>query len=245
MPAWGASSAAIVAALAEFYGTGTAASTGPTTRLDPLAALVTVLLSRAADPRKAEQGCAALAEAGLLESGALAEADIAELGDTLRASGVRVAPRVLAPIQRVARWLVKHHADRAAETVDEGCDGTATETLRSELSALRGIGPATADALLLYALGRPVYPVDRATYRIFVRHGWFDVSADYEEARAVIEGPLSDQPSVLVQLADSLGRVGTEFCRARVAKCQQCPLRPFLPEGGPIDTGTAEDWLSD
>src|SRR5262249_11967694 len=93
----------------------------------------------------------------------------------------------------------------------------------------------TADALLLRALARPIYPLDRASYRILVRHGWLDLSADYDEARAVVERLSPDDPGTLAQLSDWLARIGGGVCRVRGAKCDPCPLRPFLPEGGPID----------
>ena len=44
-----------------------------------------------------------------------------------------------------------------------------------ELAGIKGIGPAAADAMVLFALKRPAYPVDRATFRVLVRHGWLDV----------------------------------------------------------------------
>jgi endonuclease-3 related protein len=198
----------------------------------PFPALVAALLGRAAEPRKVARALAALDDAGLLDPQALAEADPAEVADTLKATGVASPARALGPLRRLARWLVeRHHGSADALRAGE----VATETLREELAQLNGIGPATADALLLFALRRPVYPLDRATYRIFLRHGWLDPATEYDEARAVVERPAGDDPDALARLADGLERVGREFCRARVAKCDRCPLRPFLPEGGPIE----------
>ena len=143
--------------------------------------------------------------------------------------------RSLGPLRRVARWVVDHHAGSAEALRDEDL---ATDQLREELLGLNGVGPATADALLLFALRRPVYPVDRATYRILIRHDWLDPTADYDEARAVVERQGPDDPSGLARLSDWLERVGREFCRAGVARCERCPLRPFLPEGGPSEPET-------
>ena len=80
-----------------------------------------------------------------------------------------------------------------------------------------------------------MYPLDRATYRILIRHGWLDSSADYDEARDVVERPWAGDPVTLARLSDWLARIGSEFCRVRVAKCDRCPLRGFLPEGGPVE----------
>jgi len=173
-----------------------------------------------------------LADAGLLEPQALSEADVAEIDDVLKSDGVTIPARGLAPIHRLARWIVERHHG-SADAIGRG--EVATESLREDLASLKGVGPATADALLLLALNRPTYPLDRATYRILIRHGWLDPSAGYDEARAVVEGSCPDDPDTLARLSAWLERIGREFCRVRAPKCDRCPLRPFLPDGGPIE----------
>jgi endonuclease-3 related protein len=229
MPTLDDSWTAILSALAAHYGPPLTvpmpAGAGP----DPFSSLVAVSLTRAGDPRRATRGVDALAEAGLLDPRAVAGADLEELRDVLRSSGFNVPARGLAPIVRLARWFLERHAGAG------GLAGTATESLREELVALNGIGQATADALLLHGLGRPVYPVDRATYRVLVRHGWLDPSADYDAARSLIEHPSRDRPETLARLSEWFTRIGRDYCRPGVAKCDRCPLRPFLPEGGPVE----------
>ena len=201
----------------------------------PFPALVAALLGRSAAPRKVAQALSALDDAGLLDPQALAEADPAEIDDALKTSGVAPSARAVGPLRRLARWLVERHHG-AADALRAG--EVATDQLREELAGLNGFGPATADALLLFALRRPVYPLGRATYRIFLRHGWLDPTIEYDEARALVERPARDDPDALARLADGLERVGREFCRASIAKCDRCPLRPVLPEGGPIEPDT-------
>jgi endonuclease-3 related protein len=231
MPSFSASHGAILAALARHY--GAPAPLGVAAGLDPFPALMTVLLGRTTDSRKAAAAWAALVDAGLSEPHALAGADRAEIADALKSSGITVPARALAPIQRLAQWFVARSLGpgRGAESLDS----VATESLRSELAGINGVGPATADALLLLALSRPVYPLDRATYRILIRHGWLDSSADYAEARDVVERAWPDDPATLGRLSDWLARIGTEFCRVRAAKCDHCPLRSFLPAEGPVE----------
>lgn len=206
----------------------------PAAGLEPFEGLVAILLDRALDASKRDAVMEALRDAGLLDPQALAESDPAELTDAVGSAGLTVPERALVPLKRLARWLVElHHGDADALAEDEG--SVPTSQLREELSAVNGIGPATADALLLFALHRPVYPLDRATYRVFVRHGWIESSADYEEARASVERLAPDDPATLARFAHWFERVGRDFCRVSVARCEKCPLRPFLPEGGPID----------
>jgi endonuclease-3 related protein len=233
MPTWGASLTAVVAALADHYGVPSQVDTGA--ELGSFPALVTVLLARATDPDKAVRGRQALAEAGLLDPQALAGADAAEVHDALESNGINVSPRALLPLQRLARWVGERRLSRWGRDLAGSLGDLDTESLRAEFSSLRGIGPATADALLLRALSRPVYPVDQATYRILIRHGWLDCSATYDEARAVVKGHYPDDPVTLARLSDWLAHVGSDFCRVGEPKCEACPLRSFLPERGPIE----------
>ncbi|MBX6311544.1 MAG: endonuclease III [Isosphaeraceae bacterium] len=221
MPTLGESLPAILAALADRYGRP---STVPLPE-DRFAAILAAYLGRTLEPRKVQAALVALQEAGLLDPAALAAADLAEVADATKSAKVPLSPRVLKPLGRLARWV----ADRGVEELTDA----PVSVLREELAALNGIGPASADAILLLALGRPSYPVDQATYRILTRHGWIDESANYEEARDVIEQAAHDDPATLAHLSSWLERLGRDFCRLRVAKCEYCPLQPFLPEGGP------------
>ncbi len=224
---------ALIDALTAHY--GSAAPAGPGAGIaagpDPWRALVSVLLDRETglDPRRALD---AMTDAGLLEPEALAGADVHELADALKSSGIKgkVLARSLGPVIGLARWLVERFEGAA-----DSLRSIDPETLRAELARINGIGPATADALLLLALGRPVYPLDRSTYRILVRHGWIDAGTEADEARAAMEVPARGDAVSLARLSDGFARVGRDFCTPRAARCERCPLRGFLPEGGPIE----------
>lgn len=228
MPSFDESFPEINSALTARY--GRPATSSDVATQNPFQDAVAVLLDRALEARKVARAVSALNEAGLLEPAVLAETEPVEILETLKSAGVTLNVRVAGPLIRLARWLVERHHGSAEGLLEPS---TSTSALREELSSLNGIGPATADAILLVALRRAVYPVDRATYRILVRHGWLDPSSDYEEARSVVERPCGDDPETLARLAHGFEQVGREFCRASVAKCERCPLKPFLPEGGP------------
>jgi endonuclease-3 related protein len=233
MPTLGDSYPAIVAALEERYG-----SPGPNwDDLEPFEAMVAAVLDRSVESRKADAALAVLRDAGLLEPGSMADVDENEIGDLFRDGKVPLPSRAVAPIRRLARLLVDHH-DGSAESMRQGRQGSpSTDSLREEIAGLNGIGRATADAILLFALRRGTYPVDRATYRVLVRHDWLDPSADYDEARAVVERLSPDDPIGLARLSRWMERVGRQYCRAGAPKCEHCPLRPVLPEGGPREPG--------
>jgi endonuclease-3 related protein len=227
MPPLDESFPTIVSALADRYGQPAFVAEG----LEPFEAMLAVVLARSVEVRKIAPALAALADAGRIDPPALAGAAPAEIVAILRdEAGLTSAAKLVGPIQRLAKWVVDRHHGEAASLLD---DDLATPDLREQLTALKGIGPATADAILLFALRRPAYPVDRATYRILIRHGWLDTSADYEETRSLVEGQCGDDPALLARLSEWFERIGREYCRPSVAKCERCPLRPVLGEGGP------------
>ncbi len=230
MPSLDSSFPAIREALTDRYGRPEPPAAG----LEPFEALIATALDRALDPKKRDAVLDALREEGLLEPQALAESDPAELDDALRSAALVVARQALAPLRKLARWLVDLHHGSADDLA--GPDTSiATSQLRDELLTINGVGPATTDALLLLALRRPVYPLDRATYRVLIRHGWVEPESSYDEARDVVERLGAEDPGLLARLSVWFERIGREFCRTSVPKCERCPLRPFFPESGPID----------
>jgi len=78
-----------------------------------------------------------------------------------------------------------------------------TSTLREQLLSLNGVGPETADSILLYAGQHPVFVVDAYTRRILERHGIVPANAPYEKIRAFCEGSLNAKCSSSAREADS------------------------------------------
>jgi endonuclease-3 related protein len=76
-----------------------------------------------------------------------------------------------------------------------------TKLLREELLTLNGVGPETADSILLYAGNHPVFVVDAYTRRILERHKILHKRADYEEIRELFEQALSPIPSTDLEAA--------------------------------------------
>jgi endonuclease III related protein len=141
-----------------------------------------------------------------------------------------------------------------------------TQQLREQLLDLNGIGPETADSILLYAGNHPVFVVDAYTRRILARHQILPENAPYEEIRQFLEGALSPvadsletgkgkytqhldagfagaahppsrmsaaKRTALAQVYNEMHGlivgVGKNYCRKSQARCDECPLRKFLP----------------
>ncbi len=107
------------------------------------------------------------------------------------------------------------------------------DTLRPALLALNGIGPETADDILLYASGKPVFVIDAYTRRIVSRHGWAPDNLSYEALRALFEEHLEPDVHTFREYHGLVVYTAKAFCRKRAPLCEGCPLEPLLPEGGP------------
>lgn len=107
------------------------------------------------------------------------------------------------------------------------------QRLRAELLALEGIGPETADDILLYACEKPVFVVDAYTRRIMSRHGLCPPKVAYEELQALFERSLPLHLATFKEFHALFVYAGKEFCRA-APRCRGCPLEPLLEKGQPL-----------
>jgi len=104
-----------------------------------------------------------------------------------------------------------------------------TQTLREQLLGVYGIGPETADSILLYAGKHPVFVVDAYTRRILERHGLAAPKHSYEEIRSQFESSLPRDPQILNEFHALIVHTGKHFCRKSEACCAACSLQSFLP----------------
>lgn len=106
--------------------------------------------------------------------------------------------------------------------------------LRHELLGVKGIGPETADSILLYALGHPTFVIDAYTKRILSRHGLVDGGVDYHALQDLFHKHLETDVPLFNEYHALLVRVGNRLCKRR-PNCEECPL-------GERRMFTAEAW---
>ena len=105
-----------------------------------------------------------------------------------------------------------------------------TAKLREELLKTHGIGPETADTILLYGLGKPVFVIDAYTKRILANHGLITQDVPYEALRGCFECNLEPEVALFREFHAQIVLTGKHFCRKRPL-CFSCPLEPFLEQG--------------
>ncbi len=103
-----------------------------------------------------------------------------------------------------------------------------TARLRRALLAVPGVGPETADDILLYAFGRPVFVVDAYTRRLFGRLGLLDPDLPYDAVRLAFEGALGRRPALYNEYHALIVRHAKNVCRPRPV-CAACCLRERCP----------------
>jgi len=173
-----------------------------------------------------EKAIANLKKARLLSPSAIVACDTQQLEAALRPSGYfrQKAERV----RIFSQHLIEHHGGSMRRM---GMRPLAE--LRHELLSLKGIGPETADDILLYACEHPVFVVDAYTRRILSRHGMAPHDIGYEPLRALFESQLQPNVAHWREYHGLIVYTGKDFCRPK-PKCEGCPLQCLLKPGEPV-----------
>jgi len=127
-------------------------------------------------------------------------------------------------LKSYCRWYV-----RAGEHA--GLRQLETGALRSALLGVKGIGPETADDILLYAFERPVFVIDAYTRRLFARLGLYSGTEDYDTLRLGFERALGPDAGLFNEYHALIVRHAKEVCRVK-PDCQRCVLAPACPLAG-------------
>lgn len=167
--------------------------------------------------RNAARALGRLRAAGALDLGAVRAMPAGRLAALLRPAGTF---RVKATrLRALADHVRARHAGRLGRLL-----ARPLTALRTELLGIPGIGPETADAIALYAAGRPIFVVDAYTRRILARHRLVPPDADYATLQTWLMGILPHDPALFNEFHALLVRVAKEHCRA-APHCEGCPLR--------------------
>jgi endonuclease-3 related protein len=183
----------------------------------PFEVAVGAILTQHTAWRGAALAITALRARGLLAPRRLAATPAVRLEPLVRPSGTyRLKTRRLLDF---TRWLLTRFGG------DFGAMRRAPlGPLRREILKVPGLGPETADAILLYAAGRPVFVADAYTRRVLARHRLMPGRSGYEDARTLLEAHLPSDPALFNELHALLVAVAKSHCRT-VPHCASCPLR--------------------
>jgi endonuclease-3 related protein len=194
----------------------------------PFEVIVGAVLVQNTSWKNVERAIANLREEGRMSPRGLYELSPEELAELIRPAGYyQVKTKRL-------RNLLAHIVDKYDGSLD-AMFATDLPTLREELLSIHGIGPETADAILLYAGGKATFVVDTYTHRVLARHGWIGYDATYDEIKEHFEANLPSSATLFNEYHALVVRVGKDYCRRSRPKCEECPLYGLLPSGGVVE----------
>ncbi len=103
--------------------------------------------------------------------------------------------------------------------------GDTLKNSRENLLSVKGVGPETADSILLYAAHQPVFVIDTYTHRVFSRHQLVPEESDYHSLQEEFLGRLPGDVSLFNEYHALIVAVAKEFCKKKRPRCQECPLQ--------------------
>ena len=186
--------------------------------LPPVDELVSTILSQSTSDINRDKGFYALKER-YPDWESVMNAPEAEIIETIRPAGLanQKGPR----IQAALRYVQAHQGEISLNFI---ADLPLSEA-KMWLTAIKGIGPKTAAIILLFAFGRPAFPVDTHVHRITGRLGLIGPNVTADKAHAILEN--MGDPDTFYPLHLNFIRHGREICVARKPKCKQCPLQTY------------------
>jgi len=186
----------------------------------PFEIVIGAILTQNTNWSNVEKAIKNLKSAGKLSPEGIHELSITELAQLIRPSGFfNVKAR---RVKTFINWLFSKYEGNLSRMFAQDL-----HILRSELLSVKGIGPETADSILLYAGNLPTFVVDAYTHRIFSRHGFIPEESTYEEMKSFFEENLPKDVKLYNEYHALLVNIGKIFCRPKKV-CEQCPLRDFL-----------------
>jgi len=185
--------------------------------------IIGAILTQAVAWSNVEKAIANLKAAQVLDPAALHALPADELAHLIRPAGYYNAKA--RKIKAFAAHLREHYQyDLDALLSKE------VRILRDELLSIHGIGPETADSIILYAAGQPVFVVDAYTRRLLSRLGLVSNNTDYGGVQATFEDNLPHQTSLFREYHALIVCHGKSICR-RKPFCAACPLLPICTFG--------------
>ncbi|MBM7868511.1 endonuclease III domain-containing protein [Heliobacterium gestii] len=178
-----------------------------------------------------------LKPAGLLDIQALAEAPKEQVAILVRST--RYYNQKADRLQAFARLIVEEYGGEL-----ENLLSLEAQELRRRLLAIKGIGKETADCIILYGAGQPIFVVDAYTRRVFSRLGFFSEQASYDQMQAFFTERLAPELKLFQEYHAQIDCLGNRLCLAKSPSCALCPLGECCAFAGQALRGEEENAIA-
>jgi len=189
---------------------------------EPFEVMVGAILTQSAAWGNVEKAIANLKAAGALSPEGIRRLSLAELAEIIRPSGYYNAKAK--KLKSLAYWLGENCGDDLGQLFT-----TDTGRLRKQLLSIHGIGPETADSIILYAAGKPVFVIDAYTRRIVSRIGLAPADNNYGAYQAFFMENLPTDVRLFNEYHALLVCLAKNMCRRRQPLCAECCLNKICP----------------
>lgn len=187
----------------------------------PFEVVVGAILTQNTSWKNVEKAIANLREEAMLTPEAIHACPENKLAELIRPAGYfNVKTRRLKNMMEFIRAESDFHL--------EALKGQDLHELRSKVLSVNGIGPETADAILLYALEYPTFVVDAYTFRMMSRHGLTWENMDYHDLQALFMDALPDDVALYKEYHALIVHTGKDWCKKKYGLCESCPLNTYL-----------------
>lgn len=159
-----------------------------------------------------------LREANLLDYHTLQQLSVDEIAVYIRPSGY----------YNLKAKRLKNLMNMIAEIYDGELDlflGDSHDVCRENLLSVKGVGPETADSILLYACEHPAFVIDAYTHRVFSRHQLVDEETDYESMQDLFLSNLVEDVELFNEYHALIVKTASTYCKKNNPKCESCPLQ--------------------
>ena len=180
--------------------------------------MVGAILTQNTSWHNVEKALANLQAAGLLSLGPMSALTVEELAEHIRPAGYYTLKAKR--LQNLFHLLNEQWGGDLDYFFQQP-----TMALREQLLSVKGIGPETADAIVLYAAEKPVFVVDNYTHRILSRHDIIPRDCGYYEIQEILTDNLDEDVPLFNEFHALLVQVGKQFCKKTNPKCDECPLQ--------------------
>lgn len=186
---------------------------------DALEMMVGAILTQNTSWNNVEKAIKNLKKRGILNIKALHGIAVPELAEEIRPAGYFNIKA--ARLKNLIKFIVERYDGDISMLLMEK-----TDILREGLLSIRGVGPETADSILLYAVERPIFVIDSYTHRILNRHSLADDQASYYELQELFMDNMAEDTGLFNEFHALIVRIGKQYCR-RKPLCSICPLEKW------------------
>ena len=187
---------------------------------DPFQTLIVTIISQNTADTNTERAFENLSREFEITPKALAYAKTSQLEECLRAGGLYKSKAKT--IQTASKTVLENFSGSLNSILS-----LPTEEARKKLMEMQGVGPKTADVVLLFSANKPTIPVDTHVNRVSKRLGLAPANGNYEDVRLSLQSFFTSRDYLSVHLL--LIAHGRKYCKARRPLCQECPVNTYCP----------------